>query len=86
MFSGSTYSMMELRIRKMAAMLDFKMADKTAANEIIFANSAKTIAVMQVILAGIPMFSGSTYSMTEVRSRKNVGHFGFQDGRQISSQ
>ncbi|MCG8430889.1 MAG: hypothetical protein MJA29_06940, partial [Candidatus Omnitrophica bacterium] len=41
MFSGSTYSMMEVRIKKMAAMLDFKMADKLAGSEVIFANSAK---------------------------------------------
>ena len=70
----------------MAAMLDFKMAETSAASDSVFGSSAIPIADMQVILAGIPMFSGSTYSMMEVRIRKSAGHFGFQDGRQVGSQ
>ena len=62
----------------MAAILDFKMADQLAANEIIFANRAKTRADMQVILAAVPMFSGSSYSMVEVRIRKMAAMLDFK--------
>ena len=44
----------------MAAILDFKMAEKLAANKIISHNSAKTLKNIKMISAAPPIFKGQT--------------------------
>ena len=85
MFSGSTHSMMEVRIQEMAAMLDFKMADKSAASDSVFGSSANIITDTKVIFAAIPRLYGAWYRMMGARSSTNGGHVGFQDGRPVGS-
>ena len=53
----------------MAAILDFKMADKfVAGKETISGNREKTITYISIILVGTPMFWGSSYSEMGDRS------------------
>ena len=69
----------------MTAILDFKMADQLAANEIIFDIRPKTITDMQVFPAGIPQgfLGGRPIQWWELEFQKNDGHIGFQNGRQV---